>query len=139
MSGVKEALMGYQRQKRKIRALELCREELMELTQQITSRIQADKVSASGMGDKLGEKVAAMADLDSQIDQCLMVAADQLRELWSMLQGVDNATYYTVLVSRYIHGMSWEAIAREQHYTLRHTYRLHGLALQELRKSLNVT
>ena len=54
-------------------------------------------------------------------------------EIYSVIEKVDDDKYFLVLYGRYILMKSWEEIAHENHYSLRHTFRLHGEALNKVK------
>ena len=62
-------------------------------------------------------------------------------EAIGLISLLDNRWQQDVLWEYYIHGLKWEAVADQIGYSTRHVLRLHGDALQALRKimSLNVT
>ena len=56
-----------------------------------------------------------------------------------MIDSVDDKSVRCVLYLYYILGQTWEQIAVDMGYAIRHVYRLHGTGLQFLEKmSLNV-
>lgn len=62
-------------------------------------------------------------------------------EAIGLISLLENRWQQDVLWEYYIHGLKWEAVADQIGYSTRHVLRLHGDALQQLRRimSLNVT
>lgn len=112
-------------------------ERLRSLTLKITSSLKDDVVSASGSQDKLGDAVAKIIDLQDEINQSIDLYVDRKREVNRVLEQITDVDYLQVLSKRYLLYESWEQIAMEMGYTYRHITRLHGEALQAVRKILN--
>ena len=53
-------------------------------------------------------------------------------EIIKAIYQVDNSTYRTLLIMRYLSFMTWEKIAEEMHIEERHVYRIHEKALSEV-------
>lgn len=111
-------------------------ERLRSLTLKITSSLKDDVVSASGSQDKLGDAVAKIIDLQDEINQSIDLYVDRKREVNRVLEQITDVDYLQVLSKRYLLYESWEQIAMEMGYTYRHITRLHGEALQAVRKIL---
>jgi len=112
-------------------------ERLRSLTLKITSSLKQDVVSASGSQDKLGDAVAKIVDLQNEINQSIDLYVDRKREVNRVLEQIRDVDYFQVLSKRYLLYEPWEQIAMEMGYTYRHITRLHGEALQAVRKILN--
>ena len=79
------------------------------------------------------EKVLCkIVDLDNLIVEKIDKLVDFKREVYSVINRLDNRDYRTILELRYIHGKEWQHIADEMFYTERWITKLHGRALQEL-------
>lgn len=109
-------------------------EKLQAMVTRITPVLKQDVVSASGSQDKLGDTVAKMADLLTQINRDTDAFVDLKREAKALLDKVKNPTYYKILHKRYVLYHSLEQIAVEMNYTYRWVKRLHGRALQAFEK-----
>lgn len=112
---------------------------LEELVTRITPVLKTDVVSSSGSQDKLGDTVAKIADLRTQINQDTDAFVDLKREALALLKKLPDdpkKPYYKILHMRYVKYMSLEKIAVEISYTYRWVRRLHGRALQEFQKLL---
>lgn len=111
-------------------------ERLQAMVTRITPVLKQDVVSASGSQDELGDTVAKMADLATQINRDTDAFVDLKREAKALLDKVKNPTYYKILHKRYVLYHSLEQIAVEMNYTYRWVKRLHGRALQAFEKVL---
>jgi len=109
-------------------------EKLKAMVTRITPVLKRDVVTASGSQDKLGDTVAKMADLLTQINRDTDTFVDLKREAKALLDKVKNPTYYKILHKRYVLYHSLEQIAVEMNYTYRWVKRLHGRALQAFEK-----
>jgi len=109
-------------------------EKLQAMVTRITPVLKRDVVTASGSQDKLGDTVAKMADLLTQINRDTDTFVDLKREAKALLDKVKNPTYYKILHKRYVLYHSLEQIAVEMNYTYRWVKRLHGRALQAFEK-----
>ena len=109
-------------------------EKLQAMVTRITPVLKQDVVSASGSQDKLGDTVAKMADLLTQINRDTDTFVDLKREAKALLDKVKNPTYYKILHKRYVLYHSLEQIAVAMNYTYRWVKRLHGRALQAFEK-----
>ena len=55
-------------------------------------------------------------------------------EIFSVIDEIEEDKYFLVLYERYILLKNWEEISHDNHYSLRHVYRLHGEALKKVSK-----
>lgn len=60
-------------------------------------------------------------------------------EIFTAVHKLSNSTYRRVLVKRYLNFQTWERIAQDMGYSVRHVIRLHDEALKRTKMSLNVT
>lgn len=135
---VKEFLRSVREQDSLLRAYE---QELEDL------RRRAYNISSPKLGDKIQSNHLATLDeivdkLDSQIEK-VNAAWDELidkrNQAKTLIDKVDDESIRCVLYRYYILGQTWELIAVDMGYAIRHVYRLHGAGLQFLEKmSLNV-
>ena len=109
---------------------------LKELTTKITASYGGDVVSGTHNQDKLGDAVAKIADLESDIDNAVDAYVDKKKEVSAIIDKIDNPNYIDILYKRYFGYKSWESIACEMNYTYQWVCELHGRALQEVKKLL---
>ena len=107
------------------------------------------------IGDPTGRKASELADATNAKKESLKKSLAEYEhqqmckrsELWSRRMEVIGTitkiaetpdamsrVYYKLLIARYIDFMSWEQIAVEIGYTIRHTWRLHGEALRRIER-----
>ena len=75
---------------------------------------------------RMEDIIAKMVDLESEIN------ADLKHEIITVIKCVESPELNTLLELRYLSFWTWEEIAVELHYDLRHVYRVHGRALEEV-------
>lgn len=72
--------------------------------------------------------------IDDRIDKLYAIK----QEILQVINTVDESTYRTLLIERYIQFKTWEQIAVDMSYCWRQIMRLHGQALYKVKASLNV-
>jgi hypothetical protein len=76
--------------------------------------------------------IAKMIDLENEINNDIDTLVDLKREIVTIIKGIRNTEYQTLLELRYLCFKTWEQIAVDMSYTLRHVDRLHNNALQSV-------
>jgi DNA-directed RNA polymerase specialized sigma subunit len=79
---------------------------------------------SSAMADAVTKIIDLQVEINSDIDYLL----DLKREIIGVIKAVENPEYQTLLELRYLCFKSWEQIAVEMGYNVRHVYRLHEAA-----------
>ena len=95
-----------------------------------------DGVGGGGSGDKIGQAVASIVERATRVDELAALYTEKYTEIERNIRSVGDYALEEVLELRYLQYMKWEEIAQYLNYTIRHTTRLHGLALRKM--SLNV-
>jgi hypothetical protein len=80
----------------------------------------------------LEDVVIKMLELESAIGADMQELIDLKREIETVVSCVEPPELRTLLELRYFCYKTWEEIAVELHYDLRHVHRLHGRALSEV-------
>lgn len=80
----------------------------------------------STMADAISKIVDLQAEINCDIDHLV----DLKREIVSVIKAVENVEYQTILEKRYLCFMTWEQIAVDMGYNVRHLYRIHDEALE---------
>jgi DNA-directed RNA polymerase specialized sigma subunit len=106
---------------------------LKELTRQITSTLKQDVVATSGRQDKLGEAIAKIIDLETEINDAVDAYIDKRREVISVIEKISDPDQVAVLYKRYCGYKGWTDIAKELHMSERNVQYIHGRALQSVR------
>lgn len=104
-------------------------DRLRALTTKITSSWKDDVVSSSGSKDKLGDAIAKIIDLQTEINETIDEYVDRKREVSSVLEKVENSNQLAVLTKKYLLYESLEQIAVEMNMTYRNVCYIHGEAL----------
>ena len=71
-------------------------------------------------------------ELENEINSDIDSLVDLKKEIVHAIDAVNNPELRTLLELRYLCFKSWEAIAREMEFNVRHVYRLHGEALKKV-------
>ena len=135
----KEFLRSYRailhRQNSLIRALA----NLRDRQTNCTVKLRAVQVQTGGWAsDRMAEEVVKAIDLEDQILDAERQASLALAEIMRAIGDVQDETQRTVLTLRYIEGLDWLSVADRIGYEISNTYILHGRALLEVNKWLEV-
>lgn len=118
----------------KCRALEMSIQSLRERAESITIDLDPDKVKGSPkIHDPIAEAAASIADTERLLAESRAEAIRTMNEITRTIQQISDDKLQTLLILRYIEGMTWESVAREMAYEERQIYRLHGIALQQIK------
>lgn len=109
---------------------------LRSLVTSITIELKSDVVQTSGAKDTMGSTIDRIIDLEREIDADIDRLVNLKREIMSVIDKVEDPILIDILYKRYFHYKKWEGIAIETNYSYRQVTRLHGQALQEVRKIL---
>lgn len=110
---------------------------LRELAQKVTPVISEDKVQTGFNGDKLGDTIAKLVDIESQINAQIDKYIEIRDEVNRMIDTLENADQRLILRLRYLEFMSWDCIETSYPYSRSTIFRLHKQGLKELRKLLD--
>lgn len=78
----------------------------------------------------MADAVAKIVDLQAEINRDIDCLVDLKHELVAVIKAVENIEYQTILEKRYLCYQTWEQIAVDMGYNVRHLYRLHDEALE---------
>ena len=82
----------------------------------------------STMADAVGKIIDLQAEINRDIDQLV----DLKREMVKLIKALNNTEYQTLLELRYLCFKTWEQIAVDMGYNVRHVYRLHDEATEKI-------
>lgn len=82
---------------------------------------------------RLEDTLAKIVDMDVEINKKIDKLVDLKKEIVDVISAVDNREYRLLLEMRYLRFLTWEEIAMELNYNIRHIYRIHGEALALVR------
>jgi hypothetical protein len=80
----------------------------------------------------MADAVAKIVDLQAEINQDIDRLVDLKRDMVRCIKAVDNTEYQTLLELRYLCFKTWEQIAVAMGYNVRHVYRLHDEAVNNI-------
>lgn len=109
---------------------------LRSLVTSVTIELKSDVVQSSGTKDKMANTIDRIVDLEREIDADIDQLVNLKREIMSVIDKVEDPVLIDILYKRYFRYEKWEEIAIETNYSYRQVTRLHGQALQEVRKIL---
>lgn len=108
--------------------------QLRSLATNISVSNNSERVQTSGSGDRVGNIVAKIVDVQSEIDQIVDDYLKQKADVIHTIESVSVLNFYSVLFMRYIEYKSLDDISSEMGYSLQHVKRLHSQALNEVKK-----
>ena len=104
---------------------------LRELSTKITQTLTPDKVK-SNSDNRLESSVSKIVDMERDIGASIDNLEKVRLQVENAISSMKNENLRRILEMHYINGYSFEQIAVKEHYSYRHTTRLHGIALQQL-------
>ena len=81
----------------------------------------------------MSEAVCKIIDLQTEINYDIQKLVDLKREMVRVIKAVDNTEYQTLLELRYLCFKTWEQIAVDLGYNVRHVYRMHDEAVESIK------
>ena len=115
-------------------------EELHQLqlnVDQIIPQTTGERVQSSNKGT-FTKTVDKIVDLQNKINSEIDSLLELKSEVRNKINQLSDERFIVVLTDYYINCKTWEQVAKDNNYTDRHVYRLHGLALQNFRKKFNM-
>lgn len=113
----------------KIQQLDSLNALATKATATLTGMPHAPSPSPSRMADVVDKIVDLQAEINGDIDALV----DLKQEIGAVIKKVEDTELQTILEKRYLCFQPWEEIAASMSYDIRHLYRLHGKALEEVR------
>ena len=89
--------------------------------------------------NKLEEAMVKLSDRLERIDNNIAKVSIEIDDRISSIEKLSNDTYKRILFKRYVEDKSFEEISVEMGYVYNYTCNLHGDALSELSKVLNLS
>lgn len=111
-------------------------DNLKEIVTKVTTSLSFDPVHGSGNQDKLGNAVARIVDLQTEVNRAIDAYIDKKREICMVIDQITDPDQLRVLYKRYFDDLTWEQIACDMHMSYRNVTRIHGRALQSVAKLL---
>jgi len=105
---------------------------LNELATKCTSILTGMPRNPNRGTSTMAEAVGKIVDLQAEINRDIDRLVDLKREMVKLIKAVDNTEYQTLLELRYLCFKTWEQIAVDMGYNVRHVYRLHDEAVESI-------
>lgn len=136
---VKEYLLRGRKLNDEVEQLKYARRQALELACGASVGYDVEKVQTSQV-NTVEKKFIAYADYSKLLDEKIDELSDYRAKMLKLINKLENTTYRTLLIARYINCKTWELIAEEMSYSdVWVRTRLHSDALQELEKYYIVT
>lgn len=107
-------------------------DSLRDLAEKCTSTLTGMPGNPSRSLSTVADTVAKIVDLQMEIMHDINDLVDMKRDIIRCVNNIGNAEFQTLLELRYLCFKTWEEIAVEMKYNIRHIYRLHDDALNTL-------
>ena len=91
-------------------------------------------VQTSVAGDRLGDTLAEVADLDKSIRDSIATLFQQQKDAALLFTKLSKPEYIAVMTDYYLNAYTWEKVADLNGYSTQAIYKIHGIALGELRE-----
>ena len=102
---------------------------LNELATKCTSTLTGMPHNPNRGTSTMADAIAKIVDLQAEINRDIDRLVDLKRDMVRAIKAVDNTEYQTLLELRYLCFKTWEQIAVDMGYNVRHVYRLHDEAV----------
>ena len=107
-------------------------QSLRELATKCTPFLTGMPKTPNQDGSLMADTVLKIIDLEKELQKDIDRLVDLKKEIMTVVKAVDNMECQTLLEQRYLCFKSWEQIAVDMGYNVRHVYRLHDEALQKV-------
>lgn len=105
---------------------------LNELATKCTSTLTGMPRNPNHGTSTMADAIGKIIDLQTEINRDIDRLVDLKREMVKLIKAVDNTEYQTLLELRYLCFKTWEQIAVDMGYNVRHVYRLHDEAVESI-------
>lgn len=105
---------------------------LKDMATKTTSVMSDDVVSHTRNVHSMQDVIAKIIDMQAEINADIDQLVDLKREIMQVVKSVQNPEHQTLLELRYLCFKSWEDVAEELGYNVRHIYRLHDEAVEQI-------
>ena len=107
-------------------------ESLNGLATKVSSTLTGMPKNPNRATSTMADAVAKIIDLQEEINNDIDRLVDLKREMVTVIKAVVNKEYQTLLELRYLCFRTWEQIAVDMGYNVRHVYRLHDEAVEKI-------
>jgi len=105
---------------------------LNDLATKCTSTISDMPRNPSRGISTMADAVDKIVDLQAEINRDIDALVDLKRDIVRAIKAVENTEYQTILELRYLCFKTWEQIAVDMGYNVRHVYRIHDEAVNQI-------
>ena len=106
-------------------------ESLNALATKATSTLSDMPKSPNRGTSKLEDTIVKIVDLQEEINRDIDKLVDLKAEMVGTIKQIQNKELQVILEKRYLCYETWEKIAVDMNYDIRHIHRLHNLGLKE--------
>ena len=106
---------------------------LSDLATKVTTTLSYMPKNPNYATSNMADSIVKIVDLQAEINHDIDCLVDLKREIVKVIKGVDNTEYQTLLEKRYLCFETWEQIAVDMGYNVRHVYRVHDLAVSTIK------
>lgn len=129
----KEYLRSIRKLYLEIEAKKRQRERLYYTVTGSNIKIKAVDVQTSIGGDRLGDTMAEVADLDKTIREDITTLCDMQDKAMALFKTLSKPEYRAIMTDYYLNAYTWDQVAEYNGYSTQAVYKIHGIALQELK------
>ena len=105
---------------------------LKDMVTKTTSAMTDDVVSHTRNVHSMQDVVAKIIDMQAEINADIDRLVDLKSEIMHVIKAVRHPEHQTLLELRYLCFKSWEYVAEQMGYNVRHIYRLHDEAVEQI-------
>ena len=105
---------------------------LKDMVTKTTSAMTDDVVSHTRNVHSMQDVIAKIIDMQAEINADIDRLVDLKSEIMHVIKAVRNPEHQTLLELRYLCFKSWEYVAEQMGYNVRHIYRLHDEAVEQV-------
>ena len=105
---------------------------LKDMATKTTSIMSDDVVSHTRNVHSMQDVIAKIIDMQAEINADIDRLVDLKRDIMQVVKTVDDPELQTLLELRYLCFKSWEYVAEQMGYNVRHIYRLHDEAVEQI-------
>ena len=104
---------------------------LKNMAVSIGSPSNNDRVQSSSSYDKIGDKVAKLVDMESEVDKLVDAYIATRKKIISQIDALENKNSYSILTDVYVKRLPFKQIFIKMQISERRMYRLYNIALKE--------
>lgn len=108
---------------------------LNDLATKATNTISDMPKNSSHSTSTMADIIVKIVDLQAEINNDIDCLIELKRDIVKAIKVLDNIEHQTLLELRYLCFKTWEQIAVDMGYNLRHVYRIHDAAVSSLKIS----